>query len=320
MRLLYSLPVIAALTLTPSLASAQAAALAPSQATTAAPALYAEAESPATYSSSADNSLSASTLPASHALAGAAAAAAAPAPASGSTKPFSSLGVGVKIGIGGIGFDAATPIFPGRLNVRGGAGFFSFNANETVNNQAVNANLKLNNAEVMADYFPFKGSFRLSAGLNVYNNTGVTGSTTIAGGGTIKIGNTTYTSDPATGEQITPNVSAKFGGNAVPRFTLGWGNLAKRTGHWSFDTEFGIEIDGTPTVGWTYGGQGCTGSNSGGSGFRPGVASTACYMGSAWGPVGTTDISAQNASLQSDFNSFKVFPIFSIGIGYKIGH
>jgi hypothetical protein len=255
MRLLYSLPVIAALTLAPSVASAQAGVLAPSQATTAAPALYAEAESPATYSSSVDSS-----LPASHAFAAGAAAgsSAAAAPASGSTKPFSSLGVGVKIGIGGIGFDAATPIFPGRLNVRGGAGFFSYNATETVNNQSVNANLKLNNAEVMADYFPFKGSFRLSAGLNVYNNTGVTGSTTIAGGGTIKIGNTTYTSDPAA--QITPNVSAKFGGNTVPRFTLGWGNLAKTTGRWSFDTEFGVEITGTPKVGWTYGGLGCVGS------------------------------------------------------------
>jgi len=82
--------------------------------------------SPATYSSSAEDS-----LPASHALAGAAAAAAAPAaPAEGSSKPFSGLGVGVKFGIGGIGFDAATPIIPGRLNVRGGAGFFSYTASE----------------------------------------------------------------------------------------------------------------------------------------------------------------------------------------------
>jgi hypothetical protein len=301
MRLLYSLPVIAALTLAPSVASAQAGVLAPSQATTAAPALYAEAESPATYSSSVDSS-----LPASHAFAAGAAAgsSAAAAPASGSTKPFSSLGVGVKIGIGGIGFDAATPIFPGRLNVRGGAGFFSYNATETVNNQSVNANLKLNNAEVMADYFPFKGSFRLSAGLNVYNNTGVTGSTTIAGGGTIKIGNTTYTSDPAA--QITPNVSAKFGGNTVPRFTLGWGNLVPQ-GHkrFSFDTEFGVEITGTPKVGWTYGGLGCVGSAS------------SCAEGT-YAAISPTDIATQNASLLSDFNGIKVFPIVSIGLGFKL--
>ena len=301
MRLLYSLPVIAALTLAPSFASAQAGALAPGQATTAAPALYAEAESPATYSSSADNS-----LPASHALAGAASASAAAAPAEGSSKPFSGIGVGVKIGIGGVGFDAAMPIFPGRLNVRGGAGFFSYSANETVNNQAVNANLKLNNAEVMADFFPFKGSFRLSAGLNVYNYTGVTGSTTIAGGSTIKIGNTTYTSDPASGQQITPNVSAKFGGNTVPRLTLGWGNLVPQ-GHkrFSFDTEFGVEITGTPKVGWTYGGLGCVGSPS------------FCAEGT-YAAISPTDIATQNASLLSDFNGFKVFPIFSIGLGFKL--
>jgi hypothetical protein len=302
MRFLYSLPVIAALTLAPTLASAQAAVLAPGQSSAPAPTLVAEADSPATYSSSLDSS-----LPASHAFAAGAAAgsSAAAAPATGSSKPFSSLGVGVKIGIGGIGFDAATPIFPGRLNIRGGAGFFSYNATETVNSQSVNANLKLNNAEVMADFFPFKGSFRLSAGLNVYNNTGVTGSTTIAGGSTIKIGNTTYTSDSAAGEQITPNVSAKFGGNTVPRFTLGWGNLAKTTGRWSFDTEFGVEITGTPKVGWTYGGLGCVGSPS------------FCAEGT-YAAISPTDIATQNASLLSDFNGFKVFPIFSIGLGFKL--
>ena len=219
---------------------------------------------------------------------------------------FSGIGVGVKIGIGGVGFDAATPIIPGRLNVRGGAGFFSYSANETVNNQAVNANLKLNNAEVMADFFPFKGSFRLSAGLNVYNNTGVTGSTIIAGGSTIKIGNTTYTSDPASGQQITPNVSAKFGGNTVPRLTLGWGNLVPQ-GHkrFSFDTEFGIEITGTPKVGWTYGGLGCMGSAS------------SCSEGT-YAAISPADITVQNASLLSDFNGIKVFPIVSIGIGFKL--
>jgi len=288
MRLFYSLPVIAALTLGSAVASAQA----PSQVTTAAPTLYAEADSPATYSSSVDNS-----LPASHALAGAAAGVA--APATGSSKPFSGLGVGVKFGIGGIGFDAATPIIPGRLNVRGGAGFFSYTASETVDNLNVNANLKLNNAEVMLDYFPFKGSFRLSAGTTVSNNTGVTGSTTIAGGNTIKIGNTTYTSE--TGNPITPNVSAKFGGNAVPRFTFGWGNLVPK-GHkrFSFDTELGIEITGTPKVGWTYGGMGFAGGSE-----------TA-------GPVAASDITVQNASLQSDFNAYKVFPIVSIGVGFKL--
>jgi hypothetical protein len=308
----FRLPILAVLAVAVLLAVSPIALSA--QAPAVSPTLLAAAEAPVTFSSSVVPDADA-TAPVATESYSAAAASAAPAPATTetSTRPFSALGVGVKIGLGGIGFDVATPLAK-RFNIRGGAGFLSYNASETVNNQTVNANLKLNNAEVMLDWFPFNGSFRLAAGMTIYNNTGVTGSTTVAGGKTITIGGTSYTSDPSA--PITPNVSAKFGGNAVPRFTLGWGNLAKRTGHWSFDTEFGIEITGTPTVGWTYGGQGCTGSAN--TGFRPGVAATTCYTG--YGPVGTTDITNQNASLQSDFNAYKIFPIFSIGIGYKIGH
>jgi hypothetical protein len=56
-------------------------------------------------------------------------------------------------------------------------------------------------------------------------------------------------------------------------------------------------------VGWTYGGMGCVGSGS-------------CSEGNA---IAAGDIATQNTSLQSDLNAYKVFPIISIGIGYKIG-
>jgi hypothetical protein len=34
--------------------------------------------------------------------------------------PFSGIGVAVKFGLAGVGFDVATPLVPGRLNLRGG--------------------------------------------------------------------------------------------------------------------------------------------------------------------------------------------------------
>jgi hypothetical protein len=273
------------------------------------PALYAAAEAPAAYSSSSVVDASATAPAATESYAGAASsAAAAPAKTETSTRPFSALGVGFKIGLGGVGFDVATPIAK-RFNIRGGAGFFSYNINSTVDNEPVTGSLKLNNAEAMLDWFPFNGSFRLAAGMTIYDNTSISGTVTEAGGQTIKIGNTTYTSNPA--NPITGTVSAKFGGNVVPRFTLGWGNLAKRNGHFSFDTEFGVEITGTPTVGWAFGGSGC--ANASGS-------STNCSSNYVSIAAQSTDVAAQTASLQSDFNSFKVFPIFNIGIGYKFGH
>jgi hypothetical protein len=246
-----------------------------------------------------------------------AAAAAAPksmAADTGSTRPFSSVGVGVKIGLGGVGFDVATPLVPGRLNIRGGAGFFSYTYNGTIDNEPVSATLKLDNAEAMVDFFPFKGSFRLSAGSTVYNTTGLNGTVTVAPGTTLTIGNGTYLSAPAP-NQLTGTLSAGFGGKAVPRFTLGWGNMVAKHHRVRFESEFGVEVIGTPTVAWNYGGEACQ-ANSGG---------TACATGSSYVaintvPGATANISSQIASLQSDVNSVKVFPIFSVGLSVKIGH
>jgi hypothetical protein len=266
------------------------------------PSLHAELESPAFYSSSA-----------------AAAMFEAPAQTAtqprvvvshGSTRPFSSVGVGFKIGLGGIGFDVATPLVPGRLNVRGGAGFFSYTYNGTISNEPVSATLKLNNAEIMLDLFPFKGSFRLSAGTTVYNTTGLNGTVTGTAGSKITIGNDSYTSDPA--NPLTGNLAAGFGSKAVPRFTLGWGNMVAKNHRVRFESEFGVEVIGTPTVAWTYGGEACDNTASGGTctNYQP-ISSI---------PQAPADIASQNASLQSDINGLKVFPILSVGLSFKIGH
>jgi hypothetical protein len=216
--------------------------------------------------------------------------------------------VGVTIGFGGIGFDAATPLVPGRLNVRGGAGFFSYTYNGTISNEPVSAKLSLNNAKVMLDWFPFKGSFRLSGGTTVYNTTGVNGTVTVAGGTTLKIGNDTYTS--STTSPLTGNLALGLGGKAVPRFTLGWGNMVANNHRIRFETEFGVEIIGTPTVSWTYGGSACLNGSEG--------CSTA-YMPINSIPGVSTDVATQVSSLQSDVNSVKVLPVLQFGLSVKLG-
>jgi len=231
----------------------------------------------------------------------------------GGTRPFSSLGIGVKIGLGGIGFDVATPLVPGHLNIRGGAGFFTYTYNGTVDNEPISATLNLNNAEAMVDWFPFKGSFRLSAGTTVYNQTGLNGSVTVAPGTTLTIGNNSYLSAPSP-NQLTGNLSAGFGSKAVPRFTLGWGNMVAKNHRIRFESEFGVEIIGTPTVAWNYGGEACLANSAG----------NACATGSTYQsinsvPGATTNINTQIASLQSDVNNVKIFPIFSIGLSVKLG-
>lgn len=313
MKLLGSLSVLvilAVLAPSPMVLLAQTVSPAATTVSTSAPALYAELDQANTFSSS-----SVADVPAAGSASFAAGAPAAAVNNPGSTRPFSSVGVGVKLGLGGIGFDVATPLIPGRLNVRGGAGFFSYTYNGTVSDEPISATLKLNNAEVGLDWFPFKGSFRLSAGTTVYNTTGLTGTVTVAPGTTLKIGNSYYLSDTAP-NQLTGNIALGLGGKAVPRFSLGWGNMVAKNHRIRFETEFGIEIIGTPTVAWSYGGEACqTASKS----------STTCSSESGYQSITTVsgasaDIATQTASLQSDVNSVKVLPIFSVGLSYKIGH
>jgi len=235
----------------------------------------------------------------------AASAASAPAPAdTHGGGPFSGLGVGFKIGTIGIGFDAATPLISGRLNLRGGAGFFSYSSTFTASSDNINGTLKLNNADVMLDFFPFHGSFRLSAGTTVYNNTAVNGTLTFAAGTTFTMGNTKYISAPS------PNSAAgtaglKFGNNTVPRFTLGWGNMVPRTGRLKFETEIGIEYIGDPPVSWNITGQACTTANG-----------STCS--SAYGPVAPADIAQEKTNVQNDINGLRVFPVVSIGLSYRL--
>jgi hypothetical protein len=277
----------------------------PIQTQPSAPVLYAEAEAPAAFSSSlTSDGLTAPAESTSSSARAAAAASGAPAH-SESASPFRAVGVGVKIGTGGIGFDVATRLHR-RLNVRGGAGFFNYTYNGTIDNEAVNGTLKLNNAEAMLDLFPFNGSFRLSAGTTVYNTTNLNGTVTVPGGSKITIGNTSYTSNPA--NPVTGGLSTGFGGKAVPRFTFGWGNMVARNHRIRFETELGVEIIGTPTAVWSYGGSAC---------MNPSNGST-CTSG--YGPIASADISTQTASLQNDLNDLKgLFPILSFGLSVKLG-
>jgi hypothetical protein len=230
------LAVLAVLVTLPAISPAQAVNL--SQASVPTPAFYAQL-APTASSSSSSNAF----------LYNAPAQASKPMPAKvegGGGGPFSGLGVGFKIGLAGIGFDVATPLVPSRLNLRGGATFFSYNLNETTSdNLVVNGNLKLQNSGIMLDWFPFRGSFRLSGGATVYNNKGVTATLSEPSGSSFTLGNDKYYADgPLVGTGV-----FKLGGNAGGRVSFGWGNLVPKPGHhFSFDTELGIEFVSKPTV------------------------------------------------------------------------
>ena len=295
---LRSLPILAVLALSPIALYAQAPALS-AQAPAASPALYAETAAPVSFSSS----IAADALDAP-----AAGARSAAAPSKGSSLPFSGIAVGVKFGLAGIGFDVATPLIHQWLNLRGGASFLSYTPSTiTTDNVNINGTIKFQNAAAMVDVFPFHGRIRLSGGMTIYNNTGLTATLAVPAGQSIDFGGTTYYSEPynATTNILGPIQGTgvfTFGGNKiVPRATIGTGNMLPKKGHFTFESEIGFQYFSAPTVVYNIQGGGCT-TNS--------VAS--CY------PIDPTKVVAEQVKLQNDLYDLRFFPILSVGLSYKI--
>jgi hypothetical protein len=300
---LRSLPILAVLACSPIALSAQAPAVSP-QAPAAAPALYAENTAPASSSSSiAPDEIGAPAAGAQSASGTQSVA----APAKQSSIPFSGVAVGVNVGLAGIGFEVATPLIHQWINLRGGASFVTYTPSTitTSDNLNINGTIKFQNAAAMMDFFPFHGIFRLSAGATVYNNTGLTAALSVPAGQSISLGSGTYYSDPNVGGKPLSGTGVfTFGGNnVVPRTTIGFGNMLPKKGHFRFETEIGVQYFSAPTVKYTFTGNGCPAANS------PEIQ---C------GPVNQTDVTNEQNKLQNDLTDLKFYPIFSLGLSYKI--
>jgi hypothetical protein len=226
-------------------------------------------------------------------------------------RPLSGIGVEAKVGLGGIGFDVATPLVQSWLNLRGGASFITYSPSTiTTNSLNVNGTIKFQNADVMVDFFPFHGRFRLSGGITTYNNMGVTANLTIPTGQGFSVGGTTYFSEPYDpvanpAGPITGNGVFTFGDNKIaPRVTIGTGNLLPKKGRFTFQSEVGFQYLSAPTVVYSLTGTGCLNDNAG--------------VYSNCGPIPQSNVTAQEAEIQNNLSPLRFFPIFSIGLGYRI--
>jgi hypothetical protein len=156
----------------------------------------------------------------------------------------------------------------------------------------------------MVDFFPWRGRFRLSGGVTVYNNKGFTGSLDVPSGSSFTLGNDKYyASGPLVGTG-----TFKLGGNAGGRVSFGTGNLLPKKGRFTFQSELGIEFVSKPTVALAFTGNACP-SAQGANCESPISASSSTFQ---------SDVTAEQSKLQGDVNFLSFYPILSIGIGFKI--
>jgi hypothetical protein len=290
---LRSLPILAILALAPiALAAQQTTLVSPS------PTLYAATSAPITFSSSR------SSYGYDYGY-GSQYGSAATKTNSSSAIPFSGLAVAVKVGVAGIGFDVATPLIHQWLNLRSGASFISYTPSTiTEDNLNINGTIKFQNAATMVDFFPFHGRFRISGGMTMYNNTGLTASMNVPSKQSFTLGGQTYYSDPTNVSPLTGNGIFTFGGKTSPRLTIGTGNMLPKKGRLTFQSEIGVEFISQPTVAFNFSGTACK-----------------TLVGSVYsncGPVLQSDVQDEQTKLQNDLTDLRYFPILSIGLSYRI--
>lgn len=227
-----------------------------------------------------------------------------PATATRTYRPFSSLGLGMRVGFAGTGFDVATPLAT-RFNLRAGTDFFSYATSFQEEGADVGINLRLGSSHTALDWFPFGGHFRLSPQLVFGNNNRIVATAIIPSGSTITLNGQDYISsysDPLHG-------SGRIDFRKVsPGLSLGFGNLISRDrSHFSIPVEVGFYYVGQPSLQLAFSGSACDPN------YPP--------------SVGCESVD-QDAGFQQNLTAFKVrnnhnlsyasfFPIFSVGFGYR---
>jgi len=213
----------------------------------------------------------------------------------------SKVGVGVKMSPLGIGVEAATPVTY-HTNVRAGFNFFGYGHGFAVDGINYDANVSFRSFETHFDWFPFSGSFHLSPGLMAYNGNRIKANAAVPGGDQFTLGGVTYTSDPA--DPITGSGRVEFG-TVAPTILFGWGNLVPRSAkHISVPVEIGAVIEGAPKATINLTGTACNPSGL----VCQNVADNVPFQ---------NNVIAQQNKLNNDMSFLKVYPVISIGFGYK---
>jgi hypothetical protein len=218
--------------------------------------------------------------------------------------PFSRLGIATHTGLGGVGFDIATPLAR-KFNLRSGSDFFGYSTTFQEQGANVAINLHMQSAHASLDWFPFAGRFRLSPLLVFANNNRVKATALIPSGSTITLNGQNYISsltDPLHGNGMVTFQRVSTG------ITLGFGNLIPRTrAHYSFPVEAGFYYAGQPGLKIGFSGSACDPTQP------PSIGCQSVTQD----PGFQQSLAAFTARNNHNLSYASFFPVFTIGFGYS---
>ena len=213
-------------------------------------------------------------------------AAASMAPAFAMGMPFHGLAAGLGVGTEGVGIQGTTAIIPRTLNLNVGFDYLHLSHSFHTSNVNYNAGVNLQGEPITVSWFPFQGSFNLTAGVFInQNGFNVTGTPT---SGTYTLNGTTYTA-----QQVgTLSGKTHFNG-AAPYVGIGWGDPMDG-GRLTFTANVGAIYEGAPNVSL----------NATGAASNPQLAS---------------DVQAEQNSLNNKVSGYQWWPVMGVGLMYRLG-
>lgn len=218
-------------------------------------------------------------------------------------RPLSRIGLDAHAGVGGIGFDVATPL-SSKFNIRAGADFFTYATTEQDQGANIALNLRMRAGHASLDWFPGRG-FRLSPMVQFANNNRVQATALIPPGNDITLNGQDYISSPA--DPLHGSGSIDFR-KTSPGLTVGFGNVIPRSGHHlSFPVEAGFYYVGQPGLKVSFRGSACDPTQPPAIGCEPIDRD----------PGFQQNLAAFVARNNHNLSYVSYFPVFSLGVGYS---
>lgn len=193
------------------------------------------------------------------------------------------IGINPRLGTLGYGIELSAGVND-KLSV--GLGFNNVSRTRQDNTDGVDYqfDLRLRSAELLANYHPMGGAFRLRAGVllnrNEFELTGKPGGT-----GTYDFNGVTYTA-----AQV-GSLTGKLSFNKTsPYLGLGWGN--RPNGSWGVTFDLGAVYQGKPKLGLE-------------------------ATGAAADPTLAADLEAERQQAEDDLSSFKWWPVIQLGMYFR---
>ena len=200
-----------------------------------------------------------------------------------------SYNTALKVGTFGAGIDVSRMLNE-KVALRANINGLRINRNEDLDDISYDATLSLLTVGVLADYYPFETSFRLSGGL-YYNGNKLEGTARPASGETIDLGDNNYI-----GVNQIGRVDAKIDFNKVaPYLGVGWGNKPS-SGGWGFTFDLGVMYQGSPEV-------------------YANAVPNASLSQSDKDKI-AADVEKERKKIEDDASSYKWYPVLMLGVNY----